>query len=394
MNRSKIKHLELSEKIIKLKQDKIFYGAVSYIEKKENFFKIFIDLFNHTTHEIDEELLFTGKLKGITYTLDLVIETPSLFILGHKNEIFKFTIVDKMETYFDTYEGMLFFNTNRIYDDLNPLKGERYLFNISKLSLEGKTKYREYIKRHTDYIEEHSHYKECLKMEDYHISSKPISNIQYSQYHVGMGNCTYINIGNISKGFFNLGYEVVDKTSGGMYTGFSRHKPDWVILSNLNKYSYNAAIRYGRTPIFSCDWIIPKVSNYNINIIRLLYCIILAGGSVYMLKYKANSAVCHYKKEDIKLEVYYTTEYDMNDNGLCLYLENKDKFISFGNSDYNFLTKSLIKQHFDLIVVPYQGSKMKTKIHLNKNYHLNYEYHRAGYNIHRTDLLGSFICKL
>ena len=94
----------------------------------------------------------------------------------------------------------------------------------------------------------------------------------------------------------------------------------------------------------------------------------------------------------------------MNDTGLCLYIENDDKFISFGNSDFNFMTKSVVKQNFDVIVMPHQGSTLKTKVHTNNlqskltssqgGSKLGKLRKRSGFKIHRTDLHGSYFCKL
>jgi hypothetical protein len=385
---------ELYEKMSILKDEIEFFGTVDFIEKVDQNFIIYVDLFNQTTNDIDDQLLFNGKLKDVTYSFDLVIETTTLSILGHSNELFKFKVVKNKENYFDTFEGTISFLTNHIYDSINPFSFEKLDFKVSKATLDEKSKYKKRLENQLKHIEKFISIKEKYSIEDNKKKFNSKNSIQYRQYHVGLGSCSYINVGGISKGFFNIGYsnKKIGKTFP--YSGFSKHKPDWVILSTINKDCYSAAIRYGNHQTFSCVWILPNVVKYNVNLIRLLYCIEIANGQLVMLKYKANSSVCSLIKDEIKLEVYYATEYNMNINGLSLYIENQDKFISFGNSDYNFLTKSLVKQNFDVIVIPYQGSKLKTKIHFNSNNQNTIDKHKNGFHIHRTDLSGNFYCQI
>lgn len=375
----------IAELLTSLKAEKIFFGTVSYIQKIEKEFIIHVDLLNQLTEKIDH----------LTYTFGLVIETTHLSVLGQKNELFQFTILDKPDSQLNTYEATISFTVNYQYDKINPFPENKVYIKVLKASPEKKQYYKDYIQTQIDdlnqfiKIEQHYH----LPYHDKSFSQK--IGIQYSQYHVGFGNSSYINLGGITRGFFNIGFSLTNLGKNNPYTGFSRHKPDWIILSNLNKNFYSAAVRYGNDSIFSCVWILPFINDFHPNLIRLLYAIKDAKGSVIMLKYKANSSVCSFVQNDAHLEIYYDTDNVIHLNNLSLYIKHQNQFIFFGNSDYNFLTKSLVKQNFDTIVVPYKGSPMKTKIYFNHNPKKKYSArYRNGFQIHRTDLSGNYKCKI
>ena len=88
----------------------------------------------------------------------------------------------------------------------------------------------------------------------------------------------------------------------------------------------------------------------------------------------------------------------MENYGLSLYIKYKDNFIAIGNSDYNFINKSLINQNFDLIVMPNNQSKIKAKLHrqskTGKLFTAKSYRSRSGFETHRIDRQGSFRYKL
>ncbi len=387
-------NIELSEKLSLLKKDKVFFGTVGHIEKLDHKYVISVDLYNNTTKDIDE-LFFTGTIKNLTYLLELEIETPNLTMLAHKDELFEIQIVKKNTQGINIFDGVLKLTTNLAYDKVNPFRGKKVRVKIAKASINEKNEYKELYNKHVKSLKKLLHIEEKLEIKP--KKRKRFSTnvgVLYSQYYVGKGNCSYINLGGLSKGFFNIGFIKEKKSKVSQYNGFSRHKPNWIILSNLNKYNYNGAVRYGNHNLFSCDWIMPTVAEYNINLIRLFYCILNSGGNIYMLKYKANSSVVSLIRDQVKMEVYYTSDNDLDYNGLSLYVEYQDKYILFGNSDYNFMTKSLVNQKFDMIVVPYKGSKWKAKISLQKYDIAQDTSNRNGFKVHRTDKSGTFVCQL
>jgi|SRR5690554_2483623 len=372
-------------KIIKLltnlKDETVFYGTVSNINKKDNDYYVNIDLFNNVTKELDC-FIINNNIKDFTYTFELCIETFNLTILGYKNELLKFEIVDDETRAYNVYDGIIWFNINKNFDEVNPFKYKKMNFKVEKASSNCKEKYMELIDYHKKDLQKKMIIEKKL---DINITNKnhiKNPNVYYSQYHVGLGNCSYINIDGLTRGFFNIGFSNLLKGKSFPYYGFSRHKPDWIIISNLNINNYRAAIRYGDEKIFSSDWIMPYSLKLNVNIIRLFYGILNNDGKIYMLKYKANSSVFSLIANNVKIKMYFTSESEI---GLCLYVEKDDKFISLGNSDYNFMTKSLIPQKFDILVLPSIESKMKTKVSLNKT---------GGFRVYRTDNKGTFKCKL
>ena len=380
----------LTDKLLELKNTNIFYGVVSKIEKLNERFLVNIDLVNDITNDIDE-ILFAGKIKGISYSFELIIETYNLAFLGHKGEVFKLEVL-KADNRFNIYEGRLILNTKKKFDKINPYKNKKVKVKIEKASLEYKKKYKDNLNKHLKYLANFYQINERLELPGHKQYNNRNVEVKYSQYYVGNGNCSYINIGNISKGFFNLGFSKIYNQKVYRYSGFSNHKPDWIIISDFNRSNYCAANRYGTSDIFKCNWIFPLIEAVNINLIRLFYSIINNGGKINLLKYKANSSVCTLAIGDVCMDIYFTSEVN-DDNGLCLYIEKDSKFISFGNSDYNFMTKSLVNQQFDVIVYPAYESKYKTKVAKKK--HTNYNIgRRDGFKIHRIDKLGSFICKL
>lgn len=391
-------NVNFSKIIASLGKETIFYGTVNSIRKINNEFNIRVDLFSQKTKEID---LFLEHIPYVTYIFSLEINTPSLTMLRSKNEIFKFTKVEKIATYFDTYEATVSFVTNKIYDKCNDIQKKKMYVKVTKPSFDETQEFKEYFQKQILFINRYSQTKEQLLVTDFLNPYNKYIGIRYSQYHVGDSHSTYINIGNMTRGFFNIGYDCKNNDSL-KYNGFSKHKPDWIIISNLNQDYYSGAIRYSNQNILTCNWIFPIIKEYNSNLIRLISCILISGGNVYMLKYKANSSVYSIISDDIKLEVYYTTDSSMDKYDLCLYIEHKDKFISLGNSDYNFISKSLVSQNFDVIVVPNKNANIKTKINLNyksennlvtSNY-LGEARNRRGFKIHRTDFSGNFKCKI
>ena len=189
----------------------------------------------------------------------------------------------------------------------------------------------------------------------------------------------------MTRGFYNIGFSHFIKGPSFPYYGFSRHKPDWIILSTLQINNYRAAIRYGNEDILGCEWIMPYVEELNINIIRLFCGIINNNGKIILLRYKANSSVVSMNVDNVNMELYFTSTFDMKENGLCLYLEKEGKFISLGNSDYNFMTKLLIPQKFDILVLPSKISNIKTKVFLNR---------KGRYRVYYIDNRGTFKCSL
>lgn len=370
--------------ITQLSNEKVFYGTVSNINKDNDDYFVNVDLFNETTNLLDD-IIVNESISNFTYSFELLIETVNLSILNFNKDILRFEIVDEKHLSHNIFDGYIWLNINKRFDKLNSFNNKKMRFKVERLTQEYKNNYLELINKHKQNLQKHWIIKKRLKINvlDEHEKKNPV--VYYRQYHVGGGNTSYINVDGVTRGFFNIGFSGFIKGKSFPYYGFANHKPDWVIISNLNINNYRAAIRYGNSDILGCDWILPYMNELNINIIRLFYGILNSGGKIYLIKYIANSSVVSLAVDNVKMELYFTSEIDMNESGLSLYLEKDDKFISLGNSDYNFLTKLLIPQKFDILVLPSDKSNIKTKVSIKKT---------GGYRVYRIDNKGTFKCTL
>lgn len=392
-----LQHEAYIEWLQNLKQDTIFYGTIEKIERDGFRYRYYFNLFNERTNRFDDLVDQMETVNMVPYTFELAIKTNHTDLFSQRQAIYQFERVDEIEQHPDCFPATILLNIHRRYDRFNPFKNKTIYVKVTKASDEVKQDYQQRMARQLNWLKEHSTLTKHLSL-SYGETFNELVGVRYSQYYVGLGNSSYLNLGDSSRGFFNIGYVKDEANDLYHYTGFSRHKPDFVIISSLEKENYNAAIRYGNDHLFSCDWIMPHIPKYHLNLFRLYRTIIRHGGRLYFLQYVANTSVFTIEHPAFDFQVYFESDVSMKRYGLSLFLRYKDQFISIGNADYNFKNKSLVYQHFDLIVLPHQSSRIKVRLQRNVKtgpltanpvYRL-----RSGFKTHRVDKQGSFIYKL
>ena len=302
----------IEEKYINLlcsiKSDTVFYGTVNRIKRMEQGFRVMIDLFNERTISVDDFLFESEQLEAVCYSFDLIIDTMNVTTFSQRQALYQFEIVDERVNGYDCVDAEIHLNIHRNYDRMNPYLNRKVTVKVTRADQAKRQKYQERLEKRWKIISRKSSSVERLSL-SYAQDFNELVGVRYSQYFVGYGNCSYINLGDSSRGFFNIGYVKDHSAPVHHYTGFARHKPNWVIISSLDKENYNAALRYGNKHIFMCDWIFPNIKRYNFNLLRLFQCILLNGGRVYFLKYIANTSVFTIKHDAFTFEVYYQSDF-------------------------------------------------------------------------------------
>ena len=125
----------MDEKIIallsKLKHEFVFYGTVGNINKDNLDYIINVDLFNEITDELDESLV-EFKWENFAYTFELIIKTVNLNAFSNKKELLRFEIVDDDVVSYNVYDGIIWLNLNRKFDNVNPFSYKRLKLKSKK----------------------------------------------------------------------------------------------------------------------------------------------------------------------------------------------------------------------------------------------------------------------